>query len=250
MMRRLSLFLFFVFFSAATYAQQDDEQWIEEQKDTAENIGLPEEAGGDTLLNTFPYRNLDDSVAAMRRQRQFAYMANLDSLLAGKKRSSEGQTIRIPAGRNSLNTGWLSFLLWGAVAFAVAFILYQLFKSKGVFQSSKQYKTEELTESAPDEISQGDYMSLMQRALQQDDHRGALRFLFLNTLQQLDKRSLINYSADKPSHSYSNELPQAMQYNFNIILKSYEYVWYGRMPVTAEQFQRLRQIHDRLLNEI
>lgn len=70
--------------------------------------------------------------------------------------------------------------------------------------------------------------------------RDAVRYRYLHTLQLLEARQLIAAGKDKTNMDFLRELSRtAFHKPFAALTLHYEYIWYGRLPLSDGQFSRL-----------
>ncbi|MDB5201374.1 MAG: hypothetical protein JWQ27_783 [Ferruginibacter sp.] len=234
-MRKYLLFLSFVFFSslsslqAQVSAPESDDHANVERADSTE---------------TFVSEGVSaDSIRAWKKEKQFAYMRNLDSLLKGQQK--EEPAVQTPAPRSIsffdalFGSGIVQAILWILAIGFVGFILYRLFISEGAFR--RVAKDASVQEQATEEeiVMSRNYDALIHEACKQPDYRAAVRYLFLKTLQKLSERSLVIFSVDKTNSLYVKEVPPAKQNEFAGLVLAYEYVWYGKLQIDKEQYEKI-----------
>lgn len=273
-MRKILFALFVLFFCCANASAQDSTYFNDETEEEAvDGNTLSSEIKGDTLpvYRTLP--DFADTVKNWKSRKDFAYMKNLDSLLrtvqlntsraatqppqqknAAKKRTEGADEDDVVLQRRSSSSGVFSsgifqIIMWALAGMLVLFILYNLFFSKGIFRKSTSIKTvEETPEEAPEDIAEGDYDKLLRQAYLLGDFRMAARWLFLKTLQKLHEKELILFSPDKTNTDYMYELPLPKRDNFSSLALYYEYIWYGNMPVSKEDFNKVESRFNQFLN--
>ena len=77
----------------------------------------------------------------------------------------------------------------------------------------------------------------LQTVLKNNDFTGAIRILYLITLQQLDKIHLIALHREKTNRDYLLELTNTRCFEqFFRITRIYDYTWYGKFPVTQTEY--------------
>ncbi|EDM44699.1 hypothetical protein SCB49_14045 [unidentified eubacterium SCB49] len=99
-------------------------------------------------------------------------------------------------------------------------------------------------------IKTKDIELLIQKALQNNDYRLAVRYYYLLILKRLTESELIEYEFDKTNSEYFNEIKEVtLNENFRKATTIYDYIWYGNFEVTQEdykkaehQFKNLEQI--------
>ena len=87
-----------------------------------------------------------------------------------------------------------------------------------------------------------DYDALAQAAIAAGDLREAVRMRYLQSLELLRQRELIGPGKDKTNMDYLRELATTGWHKpFAALTLHYEYIWYGKLPLSAPQFAQLDQ---------
>jgi hypothetical protein len=226
------------------------------------NSTFAEDVLGDT---TVYFRDLiisTDSLKSWKENKKYAWINNIDSLLRDKQQKEDEQsedTMR--KGRNLndglsgferfLNSGFLKLLLWLIAGSVVAFIIYRLFLSKGLFGTAgKKAKKVVEEQEEIDNNMESDFEKMQRKAYTAGDLRVAMRYLFLKTLQKLNDKDLIRFAADKTNSAYARELPQAKRNEFASLALYYEYIWYGNIAVQKETFDGIENKFNEFLKRI
>lgn len=83
---------------------------------------------------------------------------------------------------------------------------------------------------------------LIANALQQNDYRLAIRYMYLKTLKDLSVKNLIDWHFDKTNIDYYNELkPATLQKSFKTVSYLYEHIWYGEFNVDETSFNSAKK---------
>ncbi len=92
---------------------------------------------------------------------------------------------------------------------------------------------------------------LIANALQQNDYRLAIRYMYLKTLKDLSVKNLIDWDFEKTNIDYYNELKSpALQQNFKTVSYLYEHIWYGEFNVDAISYNSAKIEFDNLKKTI
>ena len=95
-------------------------------------------------------------------------------------------------------------------------------------------KEEELVQSA-------DISALIQEAIQKEDYRLAVRYLYLKSLQELDQNEFISYKFQKTNEDYINEIEQPkINRQFTKITRLYDFIWYGAFQLSKARFKKVQ----------
>lgn len=200
----------------------------------------------DTSLQFYRWYYPADSIQYLRKQKDFSYANNLDSLL--KIRQDELNNEQKKA-RNTTTTsvdigGVLQTLIWIILIGTLLFVLYRVFLSdRGLFASPTKNKTIEVQEEL---LTDDVYLEQqLKQALIDENFRLAIRYLYLQTLNRLSERNWLNLSPDKTNYQYVRELakPQ-LQNGFSRITLHYEYAWYGDFHIDEAVYQQVKSDFD------
>lgn len=123
--------------------------------------------------------------------------------------------------------------------FAAAVIWFLVQNKMNIFGSGK-------TVILPVQAKEGDADNLFTTNLQEaaakaaekGDYRLAIRFSYLQLLKTFSENGLISYGTDTTNSEYLAQLYSRPCYkDFFSVTRSYEYVWYGEMPVNKQQYE-------------
>ena len=209
----------------------------------------------DTVLRRTLVDYGSDSIQKWKRNREFAYMNYLDSLL--KKRSDlKADTVSIDQStgkvkyKSPVNSGMNKFLnsfplkifFWLLAIFFIGFIFYKIIFKNGIFDKIKNKSVETDNEDPQSGLSEySEYDALIHEAETKNNFNLATRYLFLQTLKTLSDKGLINFSPDKTNRDYLNESSsQSYHSQFSLLTLNYEYVWYGKFLINESQYQKLK----------
>jgi hypothetical protein len=220
--------------------------------------GWGDEVDGDTLIKFRTVYINPDSVASWKSNSKYAWVKIIDSSLrASQKKDNNKAKESIKnyddspsALDNFFNSSFLRIFLWILAICFVAFIIYHLFLSKGVFgKASKRAAIAEEEEEIQDHLD-NDFDRLYNKALAAGDTRMAMRYLFLKVLQKLNEKELIQFAVDKTNSMYAREIPLAKRNNFAQIALYYEYIWYGNTSVSIQHFDGIKNKVNEFINSI
>ena len=249
----LILFFTVVFFSVANGQQKNKDytdsitQLIDEQPIVQEKIN--DTLYVDTTLNyNLPFVPAD-SIKAWKEMKAFAYVKEMDSLLAAAKRNNhqKEETAEPPRDTSGnwleriFSSTGLQFFFWTLAVLFVLFILYKLFLTEGVFRK-RSTEAKASTPEAEEEVisNESDMAILIRQAVQNGNYRLAIRYQYLQTLFKLSAKNLIQMAADKTNNQYVREISNTnYQNDFAALTLNYEYVWYGEFAIDENIYRRL-----------
>lgn len=226
-----------------------EQQTIEQHTvpdDTNEEAISDEASYPDTLLHITSISISPDTVNNWKHKPEFAYMKNLDSLLRASEEDVQEEKPYQDSEPSFINQVFsnavLKAILWVIAAAFVVLILVQLYNNKVFFKSSNRLAAvEEDALPADEDLQSEGYDLLLQKAISVKDYRLAVRYYFLKTLKKLNDQELIHFSREKTNSRYVQELPVTLRNPFSRLLLNYEYVWYGKFPLSETQFDHIAQ---------
>jgi len=243
----ISFVFFLLFFSCCNaqdsnkYVYQDSTQTTADSSNTATNtLVLP-----DTVIRFNNLAISPDSITSIKNLKEFAYAKNLDSLLMALKKKNEVQSDiadnKSDWLKNLLASVVTKVLLWSLAGLFITFVLYKLFFIEGSFlRNNARNKVSELNEDTAG-THLYDYDKLIAKAINEKNYRLGVRYLYLQSLQQLAENNLVKLEAEKTNYEYINELNNSIyKDDFLWLTLNYEYVWYGEFDLDEENFYTLR----------
>ncbi|MBL0144488.1 MAG: hypothetical protein IPP48_00650 [Chitinophagaceae bacterium] len=263
----IALLLICTFFSAAAqepkkYIYEDssliqDEEIIDAPK--VEQVPADEyttkqyeQSGIDTSLYFRELTTSADTINAIKKDKAFGYINNLDSLLRDEQDKNKKNKPKVQRPKANLswldsffNSGILKIILWTLAICFVLFILYKLFLTKGIFQRNYTKDNAIATVEAEEEISlDTDFDAMIKNALQSNNYRLALRYQYLKSLHNLAGKNIVQMAADKTNYQYVHEIGNADWRNtFASLTLNYEYVWYGEFEIDNVLYEKLASLY-------
>jgi hypothetical protein len=239
-------------FCAVQVSAQDSTGDLDTVVVTASDSAPPQSLG-DTTLNKYEF-DTEDSMQVYKKDKDFAYMKYLDSLLRNTKglsidtfsigSSSEGP-VRVrqrtaSVRMNIFNQPEVKIILWVLAVLLIGFLIWKLFLSENFFRRDRRYKGSTI-EKEEDELSDASaYDRLIAQAVAAKNYRLAIRYLYLQTLKKLTDSGLLQFSADKTNYQYVKELQgKPYQNDFAAITLNYDYVWYGKFEIDEDVYTKL-----------
>ncbi len=213
-----------------------------------------EEYVADTLLKNNQLSIDPDSVRALKNSKSFAYAKNLDSMLLSYQQSheKEGQPRSISLLERFFSSALTKYFFWMLAGIFVAFVLYKLFFTEGFFQRSYAKSNVTTLEDESNDLSRtADYAKLVALAVSKSDYRLAVRYHYLQSLQKLALKGLIQFAADKTNYEYVRELSgKSYKNDFAALTLNYEYVWYGEFEVDESNFNTIQNKFKQFNNDV
>jgi hypothetical protein len=117
------------------------------------------------------------------------------------------------------------------------FVIYRIMVVNKLFLFYTSPKTKVNDGGEEVDIEDENLDEKIRRAAEAGDHRQAVRFMYLKTLQLLNERQWIKYHVDATNYEYVLQMSKHKLGNdFSFLTRIYDYVWYGEFSLTQEQF--------------
>ncbi|MBK8053284.1 MAG: hypothetical protein IPK35_08450 [Saprospiraceae bacterium] len=145
------------------------------------------------------------------------------------------------------------YLVWFLRIFAFLVIIYVVFaivsillgkKGNWLFDKKDEKRVITFPLQAEDIIS-GDFKTLYEKAMQNEDYKMAVRYRYLLLLQQLAKKNIISYHKDKTNSDYYYEIKDKnISSSFSYVSYIYEHIWYGGFELQKKDLSVAVQAFD------
>jgi hypothetical protein len=173
----------------------------------------------------------DTTVARLKRQKDFAY-ANDPSYWAKPKEA--------PPPRIVLFKGF-QYVFLGIFIAVLIYIIAQVLMKNKILLFKRNKKFGDVQEGEENE-EHTDLHALISQAESAGNLRMAARYRYLNLLNDLNERKLITLHNEKTNWDYVRQMNKHPQYDkFRYLTLAYDYVWYGEIQPTAEQYGVLKK---------
>lgn len=129
-------------------------------------------------------------------------------------------------------------LAWGTMLAIVGYILYRILGSgEALLFAKRQKKVKQGAATHTPTFGETDWEELLQKAVQANDVRLAVRYSYMLLLQLLQQRQMIDYRDDKTNYEYYRELERTpYKQPFKTISRQYEYAWYGNYALSVSAY--------------
>jgi hypothetical protein len=246
--KKAILFILLVHLNCLLFAQDTN---------TDTTASVEDQNQADTVLIQDLRKIKSADIYTYRSSKDFAYIQYLDSLLR-KTKDIKSDTFSLNSLRNGksdnteskeetttptlsfLDNPLLKILLWLLAAGFIGFILFKLFSTGGFFQ--KKTKEQQISNIDEQELNLGieKYDELINKAVKEQNYSLAIRYWYLQTLQLLNEKGIIQCSAEKTNFQYARELAgKAYANEFASLTMSYDYTWYGKFDISPDTYQRI-----------
>ena len=197
-----------------------------------------------------------DSIDRFRHSRDFAYMNYIDSLLRKKtilktdtvtfgKQAVNRRKQKTPEDHSALNkilnSTPVQLFFWLLAIIFIGFILYNLVIKNSFFKRERKARPEDKAGAEPPLSDASGYLSLIEEAERKEDWTLAVRFLFLRMLAVMADKEIISFSPEKTNHEYLKEVSAKDRNIYASLMRSYEYIWYGKFTFGKENYAHLKK---------
>ena len=188
-----------------------------------------------TEKETIAVRRLPSAQIESLKQSDDYWYANLEA----KKKDLPKQT-EPTRGQGLFVQRWFRNLLWLIVLFTfIGIVIWYLASSNAnLFRKQARKIADESEEGSIDEdIFSIDYNNQIQKAIDAQNYRLAVRLLYLQTLKDLSDSGLIKFRTARTNSDYVNDLYGSKYYrDFFRLTRIFEYTWYGGFALDKEIF--------------
>ncbi|MBL7941442.1 MAG: DUF4129 domain-containing protein [Flavobacteriales bacterium] len=138
------------------------------------------------------------------------------------------------------------------VVVILAWLIYRLMASGGNFKDKRisitpGYSLDEIEEN----LHESDLDKFLRMALDAGDFKSAVRLYYLNIIKGLHERKFIVWAKEKTNFDYVAEMrPRAQFHSFRDLTRAFEFIWYGDVQITAEQYQAVEPVFRSFLEQL
>lgn len=189
------------------------------------------------VKDTFYFRQVPDSVATMLKSAaDFAYANDPEYWVKEKIEPSAIGEFLMYLARHE----WIKVLLWFCFLGLLVFALVKIILANRLNLFYRSGKQQHLKADAV--VIPENYAELIKGAVATGDFRLAIRFHYLQTLQQLHEKKLIDLHPDGTNQQYLGRMRGHSAFNaFNHLTKIYDYAWYGAFAIDKELYGNIAQ---------
>lgn len=133
------------------------------------------------------------------------------------------------------------------IIFAVYLLVKLLMGNKAASLFSKESRAAARLNFEEEHIENIDLDTEIKNALNQNNYRLAIRFMYLKSLKLLSLKNLINWNYQKTNTDYYNEIENPnLKNDFQKISYWYDHIWYGEFALDETGFQHAKKDFDKL----
>jgi hypothetical protein len=134
----------------------------------------------------------------------------------------------------------LPYLIIGGVLAFIIWLFIRIDMGGSLLLGSSPNKV--ILNSEEQLIQHEDLQALVEEAVKDNNYRLAIRYYYLLVLQNLSKKQLIEWQAQKTNHDYVYEIQDtALRGQFSKLTRIYDFIWYGNFEVNESAFAKAQQ---------
>lgn len=145
-----------------------------------------------------------------------------------------------------IGSGIGNLILWFLLIALVAWFIYYWISERGMSLFARKNKKVAAGEEdeLSDELLINNWENVIEKAEQNGDYRMALRYGYRHLLVLFQEKGLLKVDTSASNFHYLNELNGTPYYAaFRVLLRQYEYVWYGEYPINESNYQKPKAIY-------
>lgn len=152
--------------------------------------------------------------------------------------STSGPGVNRPAP--AANSGWAALGPWGTALLIASILLVGAllwYAIRGVRSSLVSDAKVRAKAAAEEDLNSTQALDRAQIEARDGDYRGAVRSLYIASLLWLHEQRLLRYDRSLTNREYLRQLEgQPLQGQLAPIVETFDQVWYGKQPLSAEEF--------------
>lgn len=191
------------------------------------------------------YRQVPDSLTRhLKRQKDFAY-ANDPAFWTREPQDESGKDFWAYVYRLFSKDG-VRMLIYALLIAFFLFIIYRVIVVNNLYVFYRPKKNTATASETDADIEDENLDEKINKAIDQNEHRMAVRYMYLKALRLLNDRQWIRYHTQATNYEYVQQMSgHRMADEFRFLTRIYDYVWYGEFALTGEQF---KLVHNNFLH--
>jgi hypothetical protein len=196
-----------------------------------------EKSGQSAVTEPPAFREVPDSVAnRLKKQKDFAY-AN-DAAYWTREPETEPKKDFWDYFYSFFSQMGVRMIMYGLLIAFFLFIIYRVIVVNNLYMFYRSKKASNTVDEGEGNIEDDNLDEKINKAIDQHEHRMAVRFMYLKALRLLNDRQWIRFHAQATNYEYVNQMSgHKMSEEFRFLTRIYDYVWYGEFTLTNEQFE-------------
>ncbi len=136
----------------------------------------------------------------------------------------------------------IRYFIYGVATITFCYVLMKLMGIETAQLLYRRGKVSKLEAKVLIEDLEGiDFSQAIQDAVQKQDYRSAVRFLYLFMLKKMDEKELIEWKENKTNHELELELKQPkLKKDFEKATYLFERIYYGAFQVKQQQYEQAK----------
>ncbi|OJV54655.1 MAG: hypothetical protein BGO31_06710 [Bacteroidetes bacterium 43-16] len=145
-------------------------------------------------------------------------------------------------------------LLWTIVALILAWLVFLIFKRRGVYlfaRSDKKIKKNKNLDETADDFIPESWESVIHQAEVNGNYRLAVRHSFRHILHLAELGKIISLEKSLSNHQVLAAMKKSNAYEeFRKLLRHYEYTWYGSFDIRESAYAGIKSIYVKLRDQL
>ncbi len=184
----------------------------------------------------------DSLIQQWKSQDEFLYADQ--SFARNKKPEKTGSSKRSFFASRAFET---LLILLAVVVFVMLLVVYLGQNNAMVFRRTRTVAAQGEEDEFDKDIFSISYDKEIGRAEQEGNYRMAIRLRFLRLLKTMSERQIIRYLQERTNLDYLMQLHGTDWYrSFFPLVRHFEYSWYGKFEVNADQYARVKADFDEI----
>jgi hypothetical protein len=216
--------------TSAVAVEAPIEEDTENTEETEAKITIPEPV----VFRQVP----DSTVRHLQKKKEFAYANDPAYWTRERKLEDEAPRKGFWDYFNNFFSGTaIRYVTYGILIAFFVFVIFRIIVVNKLFLFYSSGKSKATATSDDIDITDENLNEKIQKAIDAKEHRLAVRYMYLKSLQLLNERQWIRFHADATNYEYVNQMSgHKLASEFGFLTRVYDYMWYGEFAVTEEQF--------------
>ncbi|WMJ71900.1 DUF4129 domain-containing protein [Cytophagaceae bacterium ABcell3] len=131
-------------------------------------------------------------------------------------------------------------LLWVAILALIVFVVFKLLKVDFASLWRSDANVPAINSEEGELPSTPDLQMLLEKAVETQDFRNAVRYYYLIILQELGQRNFIRWAAEKTNRDYLSEIKNpSLKPGFRNVSSVFDHIWYGGFELSEERYKQI-----------
>lgn len=191
-------------------------------------------------------QNLSEEAEMLKKEQADLWYA--DSSFTGSSAPQTRYRESTASRKRIRNPEWLKKVVHLSGYITGFFILYLLVYAFYKFSKSKESSPEADRPEATESLQDTDFTAAIKAAEAEGNFRQAIRYHYLQLLQEFSRQSLIRLEKNKTNQQYVEEIKHhKWGDDFRRATDYYNFVWYGEHPLDAPHYEQLISHYKKML---